>query len=170
MLHVAEAVTHGHEAIMICSVDTDVMLLAISVASKMGVSELWVSFGTGKDHRMLPAQLFARALGFHKCYALPAFHALTGCDATSFFRGKKTAWNVWKALRKSQVRCLYGYHENSIINLGRKPQSDRRFVVLLYDKTSNVEKVWQQFAKAFIIQLLGVVSSKYNFSSKEECH
>ena len=32
--------------------------------------------------------------------ALPAFHALTGCDTTSaiFGKGKKTAWSVWQSM------------------------------------------------------------------------
>ena len=38
----------------------------------------------------------AQSLGGDKCTALPAFHALTGCDVTSLFgrRGKRTNWSA----------------------------------------------------------------------------
>ena len=41
----------------------------------------------------------AKRLGPGSCDALPLFHALTGCDTVSAFagRGKKTAWQTWKA-------------------------------------------------------------------------
>ena len=44
-------------------------------------------------------------LGPAKSSALPAFHALTGCDTTSSFfgKGKKTAWAVWNSLPQLTV-------------------------------------------------------------------
>ena len=41
-----------------------------------------------------------RSLGLLKSLALPAFHALTGCDiASSFYgHGKRGAWNTWETL------------------------------------------------------------------------
>ena len=148
MLHVAEAATHGHKAIMIRSVDTDVMVLAIYFASKMEASELWVSFGTGKDHRMLPAHLLAKALGPNKCCALPAFHALTGCDTTSFFggRGKKTAWNVWDSFA-GITDALMDIMTNPSSISEESHNLIERFVVLLYDKASNLKKVQQSLSK-----------------------
>lgn len=44
--------------------------------------------------------VIAHSLGPAKAMALPAFHALTGCDTTSAFfgKGKKTAWSVWQSM------------------------------------------------------------------------
>ena len=41
----------------------------------------------------------ARALGPHRCIALPLFHAFTGCDTVSLFSGrdKRIAWDTWNA-------------------------------------------------------------------------
>ena len=51
-------------------------------------------------NRYIPAHAIAQSLGQSKAMALPAFHALTGCDTTSTFfgKGKKTAWSVWQYL------------------------------------------------------------------------
>ena len=50
--------------------------------------------------RYIPAHAIAHSLGPSKAMALPAFHALTGCDTTSAFfgKGKKTAWSVWQSM------------------------------------------------------------------------
>lgn len=41
----------------------------------------------------------AENLGASCSLALPAFHAITGCDTVSAFygKGKKTAWQAWQA-------------------------------------------------------------------------
>lgn len=50
--------------------------------------------------RYIPAHAISQSLGPSKAMALPAFHALTGCDTTSAFfgKGKRTAWSVWQSL------------------------------------------------------------------------
>ena len=77
--------------------DTDVLILAISIAQMLLADELWVSYGPAKQISYLPAHEIASVLGQEKASVLPMFHALTGCDTVSFFggRGKKSAWDVW---------------------------------------------------------------------------
>lgn len=70
------------------------------------------------------------------------FHALTGCDTVSFFavKGKKTAWDVWG---------VFPGLTSTLLSLTLLPEviSDvcmaviERFVVLLYDRTSNLTEV-----------------------------
>ena len=49
MLHVAHAVQHGHHQILVLSVDTDAVVLAVMVSATLpGNNEVWVTFGTGK--------------------------------------------------------------------------------------------------------------------------
>ena len=48
-------VQEGHTQVIIRTVDTDIVLLAISVVSTLhsyGMEELWISFGTGKHFRI----------------------------------------------------------------------------------------------------------------------
>ena len=50
MLHVAHAVQHGHHQILVHSVDTDVVVLAVMVSATLpGNNKVWVAFGTGKN-------------------------------------------------------------------------------------------------------------------------
>ncbi len=93
MVHAADLAVIGYSVILIRSVDTDVVALAVDVIDKIEASELWVLFGTGKNKRMLPIHEISRKIGQEKSHSLPLFHALTGCDTTSSFlgHGKKRA-------------------------------------------------------------------------------
>ena len=72
--------------------DTDILVILLYQVSKFK-SNLWMEVGTtGKDNRRyLNITKIADAIGPGVCGALPAFHALTGCDYTSAFirKGKK---------------------------------------------------------------------------------
>ena len=60
------------------TVDTDVVVLAITSAQCLDISELWVAFGAGKSFQFLATHEIARAVGRDRCVALPMFHAFTG--------------------------------------------------------------------------------------------
>jgi len=71
------------------------------------------------------------------------FHALTGCDQTSFFagRGKLTAWETWN---------VYNEVTEAFYDLSCKPSLEliehyspqiERFIVLIYDRASESENV-----------------------------
>jgi len=100
LLHAKHATQYGHHNILIRTVDTDVVVLAIFVAQTLAPEdELWLAFGIGKNFRYLAAHEIAAGLGPQRAKTLPIFHALTGCDAMSSFsgHGKKTAWAIWTA-------------------------------------------------------------------------
>ena len=51
MLHVAHAAQHGHHQILVRTVDTDVVVLAVMVSATLLTAaqiEVWIAFGTGK--------------------------------------------------------------------------------------------------------------------------
>ena len=76
LLHANHAALRGHK-ILIRTVDTDVVVLAVSVAETLGPEyELWLAFGTGKHFRHLAAHKIAIGLRPKKAQALPMFHAL----------------------------------------------------------------------------------------------
>ena len=143
MLHVAHAARHGHQQILLRTVDTDVVVLAVMVAQKVSSQyEVWLAFGTGNNFRYLAAHEMASCLGPERSLALPMFHAMTGCDTVSSFvgHGKKTAWTIWKSLPE-----LTG----TLVKLAESParvteeamKAIERFVILLYDKTSTCTDV-----------------------------
>ena len=50
MLHVAHAAQHGHHQILVHTVDTDVVVLAVMVDETLPAEdEVWLAFGTGKN-------------------------------------------------------------------------------------------------------------------------
>ena len=68
--------------------DTDVVLLLISFFPEIN-NELWMLAGTSSKPKNIPIHVIV-----DKYFSLPAlrnnlmsFHALTGCDTTSFFFG-----------------------------------------------------------------------------------
>lgn len=145
LLHVAHAANNSHKKISIRTVDTDVVILGVSVVERiLPDGELWIAFGVGKHLRYLAAHQMARSLGPEKAFALPMFHALTGCDTTSSFvgHGKKTAWAAWKALPDLT---------NALLTLACAPkeiskptmQVIEKFVIRLYDRNSVATEINQ---------------------------
>ena len=92
ILHLADAVKEGFRKILLCTVDTDVVVLAVAAADKLDVQELWMAFGMVKNFRYIPVHEISVSLGPDKSLALLIFHAYTGCDTVSSFnvRGNKT--------------------------------------------------------------------------------
>ena len=95
-----------------------------------------------KTFLYIAAHEIAKQLGENKAKSLPLFHALTGCDAVSFFagKGKKSAWDTW---------LVYPAVTDVLVDLASVPahipeesiNEIERFVVLLYDRTSNLSTV-----------------------------
>ena len=88
LLHLGVAVQQGHNKMSIRTVDTDVVLLAITSAQRFNndIAELCVAFGVGRRFQFIAAHEIAGALGPARCVALPMFHAFTGCDTVLFWR------------------------------------------------------------------------------------
>ena len=50
--------------------------------------DVWDAFGMGRNYRYYGINSISANLGPEKSVALPVFHAISGCDMTSAFRGK----------------------------------------------------------------------------------
>jgi len=48
---------------MICTVDTDVVVIAVAKFWQIGLEELWVAFGTGKNYRCIAVQQIVSSIG-----------------------------------------------------------------------------------------------------------
>ena len=75
-LHVADAVKSGFVRILVCSVDTDVLVLAVALVQKLQEQtqesiQLLVAFGTGTNLRYVPAHEIASSLGENNALAFP---------------------------------------------------------------------------------------------------
>ena len=70
--------------------DTDVVVIAISVLQalqELGLQQLWVAFGQREKLRWIPIHELSCTLT-EKNNGMLFFHAFTGCDVVSAFRGK----------------------------------------------------------------------------------
>ena len=143
LLHAADAVQCSFTKILLRTVDTDVLILAIAFVEKLQefqgnqTIEPWVGFGTGAHLHYIAAHDISSKLKPQVPKALPFCHAFTGCDTVSCFygKGKKTAIDTWNS--PPEVTSAF-------LLLGNTPPvvDDtcmailERFVVLLYDRTS----------------------------------
>lgn len=143
-LHLAHAVAQGHKTAYIRTVDSDVVVLAVRFFSTLGLSELWVGFGSGKKFRDIPIHDICSDLGPSRCLALPLFHAITGCDTTSHFFGcgKKTAWASWNNTPGLTETLLDITNDPNLLTLeSSHMQKLERFVVIMYSKGCGLAKV-----------------------------
>lgn len=142
LLHAKHAVDNGHNCVTIRTVDSDVVVIAVSTFFKIkNIQQLWIDFGTGKHQRLISIHGLCSQLSQETCRYLPIFHSITGCDTVSSFCGvgKKGAWKVWIA--DPNVNSAFEQ-----LLMGRDPDEDilramERFVVLLYDATSPLSTV-----------------------------
>ena len=137
LLHLANATVHGHSKACVRTVDSDIVVLALRFFHTLGLSELWVGFGTGKKYRDIPVHSLHAGLGPLKSIALTLFHRLMGCDTNSQFLGcgKKTAWAVWNSfpdLTDTLVALTLNPNMFGIESIHM--QRIKRFVVLMYSK------------------------------------
>ncbi|XP_061721794.1 uncharacterized protein LOC133528424 isoform X2 [Cydia pomonella] len=140
MLHLADAVLKGHSKVMLRTVDTDVVVLAISCVPKLeGLEELWVHIGTGRNHQYLACHTISSCLGPERTHVLPLFHSFTGCDTTSSFngRGKKTAFEAWKAY----PNVTRGFEALYRGEYDRADPEIQKFVITMYDRSCPSETV-----------------------------
>ena len=104
-----------------------------------------VKHGVGKNYRFLSVNAISHTLGEPKSRALPVFHALSGCDTTSAFRGKgkKSAWQAWQAFEEVTATFEHlSLHPFEDLNADSSHFATiERFIVVLYDRTSPLSLV-----------------------------
>ena len=75
ILHLAVAVSSGYNRVMVRTVDTDVVVLAVTYFYTMPVSEILIAFDSDKHFRYIGVQGIAKALGTETASILPLFTA-----------------------------------------------------------------------------------------------
>ena len=88
--HLYDAVKKGATKILVCTVDTDILVILIGLLSNLPPdTQIWIAFGTAKNFKYYSINAIHQSLGPEKSKALPFFHAFTGSDTTSQFHGKR---------------------------------------------------------------------------------
>ena len=105
LLHAAHAAQNGSMNIVICSPDTDVAVLAVSLLPQRRAGNVFLRTGRLNRLKHIGMQVVRNHLGPAVSGCLIGLHALTGCNSTSAFkrRGKRNAVEV---LKKHPAICL----------------------------------------------------------------
>ena len=69
-MHVNEIAQREPSKVMVRTVDTDVVIIAIAHFLDIGLQELWIAFGTGKNFRYVQIQKIVATLGPEKSVAI----------------------------------------------------------------------------------------------------
>ncbi|KAJ8405993.1 hypothetical protein AAFF_G00308810 [Aldrovandia affinis] len=143
-VHARHATEAGSKVIMVKASDTDVVVIAVSVLQalqELGLQQLWVAFGQGQHLRWVPVHDLCCTLA-EKSKGMLFFHAFTGCDVISAFRGKgkKSAWQTWDVCDEaSGVFSKLSQYPPVVDDEDLKTL--REFVVMMYDRSSTAEGV-----------------------------
>ncbi|KAI0211401.1 hypothetical protein LSAT2_003779 [Lamellibrachia satsuma] len=130
----SHAARHGHHKILNRTTDTDVVELAVSVTQGLQLEdELSLAFATCKSFRYLAAHEIAAGLRPETAWALPMFHALTGCDA----------WAIWTVLPELTDELLELFAAPSDIPEDVMHAIDR-FVIRLYERPTHARNSSQR--------------------------
>ena len=90
-MHARDAAIEGSKALVITANDTDIVVVAVSVLAQLhefGVETLWTAFGHCVGMKWIAIHKLLNIIGPARASGMMYFHAFTGCDVISAFRGK----------------------------------------------------------------------------------
>ncbi|RXN31429.1 hypothetical protein ROHU_004760 [Labeo rohita] len=143
--HALHATKQQIKSVLIKACDTDILVVAVNVFATLqdaGLEKIWIEFGQGQSIRWLPIHDMVVNLGPEKSSGMLFFHAFTGCDVVSAFRGKskKSAWQAWEVCPEvSPVFKKLSQYPPIIEDADLKILE--KFVITMYDKQSTTCKV-----------------------------
>ena len=143
-VHARLATEAGSKVIMVKATDTDVVVIAISVLQalqELGLQQLWVAFGQREKLRWIPVHDLCCTLT-EKTKGMLFFHAFTGCDVVSAFRGKgkKSAMQTWDVYNEASAAFSKLSQYPPVVD-DEDLKTLERFVVIMYDRASTAEGV-----------------------------
>ena len=124
----------GTKCLVIKANDTDVLIIAISVfpsLQSLGLQNMWIEFGQAVEE-------IVTGIGPQKTRGLLYFHAFTGCDVVSSFRGKgkRTAWETWNIF--TEIAETFALLSNVPASVTDADMANlEKFVILMYDRSSS---------------------------------
>ena len=148
-IHILDALEEGNNCFMIRTVDTDIVTISLGkfhdIEARYSDFDLWIKFGSGQSLRMIHINSICNQIGRPTARSLPFFHAFTGCDTTSAFKGKgkKSGWQTWKAFQA--ITPVFEFLSQNPFSALSKESVEfmqlQKFVVLLYSKNTEAVTV-----------------------------
>ena len=110
--------------------------------AEIGLEELWLAFGQGANLLWIPIHDSRNNIGPDKAKGITFFHACTGCDVLSAFRGKgkRKAWQKWDVYPEATVVFANLSTYPPVIGDEEKKVLER-FGILMYDKSSSATDI-----------------------------
>ena len=131
---------------------TDVLVVLLIHASSLDLS-IWLDIGLSSNNtrRYIDVSLLAAELGEVYCLALPALHALTGCDYTAAFmrKGKLRPLEIMEKDRDfMEMFSKLGDHDTIPENVAQNAEA---FVCTFYGKSNltRVNAAWYAMIHVF---------------------
>ena len=109
---------------------------------ELGIEKPWISFGQGDNHRWIPVHDVYQKWAWKKSKGILFFHAFTGCDVVSTFRGKgKIAdWQTWNVYPEaSPLFTKLSIHPSVIGDEEQKVLE--KFAIAMYDRSSEATDI-----------------------------
>ena len=127
-LHAKQAAQAGHRMIVIKTVDTDVVVFAISLFRSLQIDELWIEFGVGKSKRWLPIHTYSQNLGQDTCSGLLFWYVFTSAFTCLHFKFILLTFIISFRLSDAENCQLH----NSDVRM------TECYIVLMYQRTSSL--------------------------------
>jgi hypothetical protein len=85
------------DTVVVSARDTDVLLLLVAHATNIRSANIWMMAGTAAHRKFFNIRAISENLPEGSLSSVLPFHALTGCDTTSFLcnHSKTTAWKIF---------------------------------------------------------------------------
>ena len=141
--HCVNLSKQGFKHIVLCTVDTDVLVLVLAYSYNMleyGAKSIFVKFGTGFNVKFYNVFEIASLIGSDVCKGLPFFYAFTGCDSTSSFyrHGKCKFWDTWVNNENTELTSVFIELSDSPIKVEeRQIDAIEHFLMSIYFTANN---------------------------------
>jgi hypothetical protein len=91
---VVHAIVNSSDMVVVSARDTDVLFLLVAHLPSMPSANVWMIAGTAARHMFFNIRAISESLPAGSLSALLHFHAMTGCDTTSYIsnHSKLSAW------------------------------------------------------------------------------
>lgn len=138
LLHAMDGAKQGCKRILLRTVDMDVVMLAVSLANKLGCESLMVSIRVGKTSSTWTQPLR------HRCWAMTsAMHCpLSTCSPCATphpasLRDKCTAWLAWSTFSYVMPALCMFAQTPSAASINELLPTIERYIVVMYERASS---------------------------------
>ena len=146
--HTINCVKMGYSTIVVCTRDTGVLLLPLSVVPHFKefcpkIPDIYCRFEVGRELRFYNINKMSSQISDETCKALPFFHSFTGCDTvSSFFNHSKAKFgDCWmNAQNKPALDNIFQQYSNCPMDISASElRTLELFVLNVYERNISAD-------------------------------